>query len=214
MDRCKAVYEWKPEEMVMLAGDLNIDGRRREVDDKRGADNNEKDNASIPDDKDGGRDDDRSVRSYILDSEFIDNSEDSREYILMKKILCGEGIYAKYVSPRFSIAGLRYSSSSPFIVRDLLKESYAGHPVTYSDVVISNDGQSLPRERVLTPKQRQGKQCRFDYLLMLNDRDAVEENVKRTVDVDIYDTKVEEFSIKRKGSAFSQISGKYWKLSL
>ncbi|CAG8525120.1 257_t:CDS:2 [Paraglomus occultum] len=172
VDRCKAIYEFKPNEMVMVVGDLNVDGRRTDEDDDGMSEKN------------------------------------SREYFLMQKILSGKGIPANYANPRFSIAGLRYSSSAQFSIRDVLKETYSEHPITYAGLANKN-GSPQSRESVLKAKQRLGKQCSLDYIFVLESRDEAEKEEDDTVEIDIKNTKVEEFSTD--GSfEFSQISGKCW----
>ncbi|CAG8500426.1 6129_t:CDS:2 [Acaulospora colombiana] len=69
---------------------------------------------------------------------------DSQEYLNMVKILSGEGIRED--------SHVRYSNEKMIGVRDVIKEHYGIHPITFADVLKDNDGKMIPREVILTSK--------------------------------------------------------------
>jgi len=135
---------------------------------------------------------------------------DSAEYKLMMKILRGEGIDAKLIDPGLpddATEHMRFVDSTVDI-RDLLKESYYNHPVTFGDIMVDENGHLQPRETVLAAKHDYCAMASLDYILSIDEKSKGDVTGEAHFVYDIDRTKIEEFFVKG-DYPFTQLSGEY-----
>jgi len=125
------------------------------------------------------------------------------EYLNMIKILTGEGIEANQIEASASPDKRLYESKRRN-VRDILKENYGHHPITFGDVIVDDNGTVKPRETVLTGKDDLLSQASLDYILLISS-DQPEQEPKKSVTIDVRRTRVEEFFVK--DAPVTQLSG-------
>lgn len=125
---------------------------------------------------------------------------DTDEYLNMIKILSGEGIEANQIDASASPDKRIYNNSKIINVKDVLKERYEHHPITFGDVIVADDGAASPRETVLTGKDDLLAQASLDYVLLI----GADQSKKRVI-IDIQRTRVEEFFVN--DASVTQLSG-------
>lgn len=127
---------------------------------------------------------------------------DTAEYLNMIKILSGEGIEANQIEESASHDKRLYNNSKIVSIKDILKERYEHHPITFGDVIVADDGTRSPRETVLTGKNDLLAQASLDYILLIGAGQS-----KQQVIIDIQRTCVEKFFVN--GAPVTQLSGMY-----
>lgn len=125
---------------------------------------------------------------------------DTDEYLNMIKILSGEGIEANQIDASASPDKRIYNNSKIVGVKDVLKERYEHHPITFGDVIVADDGTVSPKETVLTGKDDLLAQASLDYVLLIGTDQS-----KKRVTIDIQRTRVEEFFVS--DASVTQLSG-------
>ncbi|KAJ3043213.1 calcium calmodulin-dependent protein kinase type 1G [Rhizophlyctis rosea] len=137
-----------------------------------------------------------------------ESGADSDEYQTLMKILKGDpAVYLQHqgsITPTAVVApGVTATTAprpTPMFVKDLCKEAYGEHPVTFGDVT---DHQSkTPKETTLTAVESLRSCTCVDYILMLNTVDGGE-----TTAPSDKTTKVERFGVE--GEPFNQLSDHY-----
>jgi len=131
-----------------------------------------------------------------------DVNGDTDEYLNMIKILSGEGIEANQIEASASPDKRLYNNSKIVSVKDMLKERYKHHPITFGDVIVTDDGIVSPRETVLTGKDDLLAQASLDYILLIGAGQS-----KQRVIIDIQRTRVEEFLVN--DAPVTQLSDHY-----
>ena len=131
-----------------------------------------------------------------------DINGDTDEYLNMIKILSGEGIEANQIETSASPDKRLYNNSKIVSVKDMLKERYKHHPITFGDVIVADDGTVNPKETVLTGKDDLLAQASLDYILLID----VEQSKQRVI-IDVQRTRVEEFFVN--DAPITQLSGIY-----
>ncbi|CAG8564682.1 12034_t:CDS:2 [Ambispora gerdemannii] len=177
IDKCLDAAGRKPEELVLLVGDLNANGR---------------------------------PQLDPLNPAIV--QEDSAEYKCMTRILRGEGIEASLANPKLiDLEELCYVAPTVINIRDIARERYGQHPVTFGDVYVDDKGYIHPRETVLTSTKDWKTTASLDYVLIIDEKDDELTVSKRTVEVDVQKTKIEEFFISTETSnhPFTQLSDHY-----
>jgi hypothetical protein len=124
---------------------------------------------------------------------------DTAEYSNMIKILTGEGIEASQIEKSASPDKRLYESKRRS-VRDMLKESYGHHPITFGDVIVNDDGTLKPRETALTGKDDLLAQASLDYILLIGANQSEQPGL-----VTVERTRVEEFFVN--DPSVTQLSG-------
>ncbi|CAB4389647.1 unnamed protein product [Rhizophagus irregularis] len=127
---------------------------------------------------------------------------DTDEYLNMIKILSGEGIEANQIDASASPDKRIYNNSKIVGVKDVLKERYEHHPITFGDVIVADDGTVSPKETVLTGKDDLLAQASLDYVLLIGTDQS-----KKRVTIDIQRTRVEEFFVS--DASVTQLSDHY-----
>ncbi|GBB91934.1 hypothetical protein RclHR1_01940011 [Rhizophagus clarus] len=127
---------------------------------------------------------------------------DSDEYSNMIKILSGEGIEANQIDASASPDKRLYNNSKIVSVKDILKERYGHHPISFGDVIVADDGTVIPRETVLTGKDDLFAQVSLDYILLVG-----ADQSKQRVSIDVQKTRIEEFFVN--DAPVTQLSDHY-----
>ncbi|RIA98990.1 Endonuclease/exonuclease/phosphatase [Glomus cerebriforme] len=131
-----------------------------------------------------------------------DVNGDTAEYLNMVKILSGEGIEVSQIEESTSPGKRLYNNSKIVSVKDILKERYEHHPITFGDVIVADDGTVSPRETVLPGKDDLLAQASLDYIFLIGAGQS-----KQQVIIDIQRTRVEEFFVN--DAPVTQLSDHY-----
>lgn len=123
------------------------------------------------------------------------NGNDSEEYKYMMHILRGENVYIPGLGWSYELLqnyGLAPHEQFYLPVRDVLKEKYAVHPVTYGDV--TDHITKMPVETTLTVKEDYGLCASLDYMLWV-DSAVSRPDGKGAIGLDLQNVKVESFAV-------------------
>ncbi|KAI9297363.1 hypothetical protein K502DRAFT_323342 [Neoconidiobolus thromboides FSU 785] len=97
-------------------------------------------------------------------TKFENDNRSSNEYLAMYQILC-EGSYESSNSTTLN----EKSVSKSLVFKDLLKEKFGYHPITYGDFKEDGDGTAIAKEKVLTLKMDQLSCLSLDYIFLLDE---------------------------------------------
>ncbi|OMH86387.1 Sphingomyelinase [Zancudomyces culisetae] len=151
-------------------------------------------------------------RTHIITDEtrkFEDNEKDgidhSTEYTMMMNILRGVGIGdPKVLSPKHTDT---FSSEDKLVFKDIIYESYKYHPVTFGNIIISEDGETAkPMEKAITSKDSNMVMDSIDYILWYEGKANPDTSSEIAVKSKYSSVRVEEFFAENE--KFTQLSGK------